>query len=354
MGDQDGRQVHTLARLPEFDRERVSALNTRLEALVTRGSGLADKSSLLWASALFDTDADGVIRHWRVFETVCDNDTDQRRTFPSVGLAVTALSQEGKQSVETLNKISESHARRYCDESAIGTKLSYAQELGQPAVNAQTVRLPYMFWPARLDPFRFGTGRTSDGKIAPLLDIRSAGTILEREKLVAASYASSTFCESITIVTPLPLTCEAVQGRVVIIGSSHRDSRDLHFTPLGAMPGAYVLANTIAGSRDTLMSPRSISSDARFWGVALFVCFVLLAARLRNLFAVIFGALLALTFLSIIANWFSIPASRSYESVNIAIVMIAIFLGFAAIAPDAEKWSATILGHIFRRHGERR
>ncbi|MCK1385679.1 CHASE2 domain-containing protein [Bradyrhizobium sp. 21] len=166
---------------------------------------------------------------------------------------------------------------------------------------------------------------------------------------MAETYAASGFCESTAAVTPLPLTCEAVQGRAVLVGSSHRDSRDLHFTPLGPMPGAYVLANTIAGARDTLLNSGGFGLDSRFWGIALFVAFALLAARLRNIFAIAVGASLALVFLSVIANWLSIPASRSYESVNSAMVMLAVFLAFAAIVPDVEKWIAVVGSRLFQR-----
>ena len=347
-----GATTHTLARLPEFDRERIVELNARLEALVARGGEDASNPSMLWGSALFETDPGGVIRHWRLLEPVCDGETAQRRTFPSVGLAIAALSIEGKQSLESLNRASASYAKRTCDDTAAAARTDL-QEFGWLAVNSRVVRLPYLFWPARSDPFRFGTGRASDGKVVPLLDIRSAAAILEREKPVAATYASTAFCESIAAVTPLPLTCDAVRGRVVLIGSSHRDSRDLHFTPLGPMPGAYVLANTIAGARDTLLSPSQIGSDSRFWGIGLFAAFAFLAARLRNIFAVALGAVLGLAFLSIVANWLSIPASRSYESVNAAMVMLAIFLAFAAIAPDVEKWIAALIGRISGRRAGR-
>ena len=34
-------------------------------------------------------------------------------------------------------------------------------------------------------------------------------------------------------------------GAIVIIGASHRDSGDIHLTPVGQMPGSLVLANSI-------------------------------------------------------------------------------------------------------------
>lgn len=340
--------THTLVRLPEFDRERIAAVNARLAALVARG-GDAGSPSLLWGSALFETDTGGVIRHWRLLEAVCDGDKTQHQAFPSVGLAMAALSREAKQSVEMLNRSLASYAARSCSDPAAGVRTPDMQEFDWLAVKSRVVRLPYLFWPARSDPFRFGTGRAHDGRVVPLLDVRSAATVLERETTVAGSYASRGFCESIAAVTPLPLTCEAVRGRVVLIGSSHRDSRDIHFTPLGPMPGAYVLANTIAGGRDTLLSPSQISTDSRFWGIALFAAFALLATRLRNIFAVAFGGLLALVFLSLVANWLSIPASRSYESINAAMIMLAIFLALAAIAPDVEKWITALAGRMSQR-----
>jgi hypothetical protein len=63
-----------------------------------------------------------------------------------------------------------------------------------------------------------------DGDQTPILTRRSALTITESDK---------------------PLSTEWLAGRVVMIGASFADSRDLHFTPLDRMPGNLVLINAI-------------------------------------------------------------------------------------------------------------
>jgi CHASE2 domain-containing sensor protein len=41
------------------------------------------------------------------------------------------------------------------------------------------------------------------------------------------------------------LSGDLIDGRVVIIGASNTDSRDIHRTPIGEMPGALIIANAI-------------------------------------------------------------------------------------------------------------
>lgn len=347
----DDDSAHELTRLPEFDRERISQATSRIEDLVTRGSENGDHPSLMWGAALFRTDYGGLIRHWRLIEPICD-DKSRPRAIPSIGLIIAAISQKGKQNIASLRLSAQSYAQRYC--SNPGPRLPTAlPEFNWLTVDSQYVRLPYLFWPTRSEPFRFGTGRASDGRIVPLIDIRSAGTLLDREKAAVDNYGSPSFCDALPGVMPPPLTCQAVEGRVVLIGSSHRDNHDRHFTPLGPMPGAYVLANTIAGAGDTLLNSDRFNLGSRFWAVVLFFALALIAARLRSLFAVASGALLALAFLSFVAGRLTIPVSQSYESVNSAMVMLAIFLPLAAVLPGLEKWPKALIARLSRRHVKR-
>ena len=50
--------------------------------------------------------------------------------------------------------------------------------------------------------------------------------------------------------TTQKLSNDLVKGRVVVIGASYRDSRDIYNTPLGEMPGAMVITNAIKSLHD--------------------------------------------------------------------------------------------------------
>lgn len=74
-----------------------------------------------------------------------------------------------------------------------------------------------------------GVVRSVDGMARPLISVVSAMPFLSAE-------------ESPAIAT------ELFEGSVVIVGAAHSFSRDYHQTPVGRMPGFYVIANHIRGS----------------------------------------------------------------------------------------------------------
>lgn len=42
-----------------------------------------------------------------------------------------------------------------------------------------------------------------------------------------------------------PISTDPVRGKIVIIGASYEASRDIHHTPVGAMPGALIITNAV-------------------------------------------------------------------------------------------------------------
>jgi CHASE2 domain-containing sensor protein len=339
----------------------------RLDALVS-GGDTNISSTVIWASTLFEADPTGIIRNWRLLETVCGVDKSNRRTFFSVGLITAALSNEGKQNIQQLHSSSRHYAQQYCEfiesdtDSAHQSALLSTKRESQLTGSANfswlrfgmtSTRLPYLFWPAPADTFRFGTARDSFGLTVPLVDIRSAATLLEREQGLKDNYEDADFCRKLSQVDPPPLSCEAIRGRVAIIGASHVDSRDSYFTPLGPMAGIYVIANTVAGARDTLLSKPGLKNNANFWGIVLFIIFGILAARVRNLFAIPLGILVATVFLTVVSGWLGIPVSTTYESVNTSIVMLAIFLTAGTIANDAAGWLSAVYRWVLPGKGNR-
>ena len=362
-------QNATEVRIPMHDTGKAhSSLNEAVQRLDALVSSPDKDSTVIWASTLFEADATGTIRNWRLLETVCGSEKSNRRTFLSVGLIAVALSSDGKQDLQQLHSSSAHYAQRYCDliesdtESAHKSALLYSKRGSEATGSASfswlkfgmtSTRLPYLFWPAPADTFRFGTARDSLGRTVPLIDIRSAATLLEREQGLKDIYNDPDFCHSLTQINPLPLSCEAIRGRVAIIGASHVDSRDSYFTPVGSMAGVYVIANTVAGARDTLLSEPWLKNNASFWGIVLFVIFGILAARMRNLFAVPLGMLVATMFLTAVSGWLAIPVSTTYQSVNTSIVMLAIFLTAGTVANDAGGWLSSCYRWLVTRKANR-
>ena len=169
----------TEVRIPTHATNKArSSLNEavqRLDALVSSKDANYN-STIIWASTLFEADATGTIRNWRLLETVCGAEKSNRRTFLSVGLIAAALSSDGKQDLQRLRSSSAQYAQRYCDlvendtESAHKSALLSTKQDSEPTSGADfswlkfgmtSTRLPYLFWPAAADTFRFGTARDS-------------------------------------------------------------------------------------------------------------------------------------------------------------------------------------------------
>ena len=298
-----------------------------------------ESAQTIWASALFDTESSGTIRFWQILEAACDNGAV--RGFPSVGLATAALLADGSSAIADLRRDVNIYAARYCGSQNVATAHDNALPDRMDAVmpwlklRRPTTRLPFLFWSASLEPFRFGTARTSTGSVAPLLEILSADAVLKRGARPMSS-GGNDVCDGTRATTAL--SCSLIAGRIVTIGASHIDSSDTYFTPLGSMPGVYILANTVAGARDTLLRTPSWYQRSTLWAVILFVTFVILVSRLRAIFAIIGAMLITIVFLTSVSSWIGISTTNTYHSINAAIVMLAIFLTTSSFFVKFENW----------------
>lgn len=82
-----------------------------------------------------------------------------------------------------------------------------------------------------------------------------------------------------------PLSSDIASGRVVVIGASYADARDVHRTPIGDMPGALVIANAIKSL--ALFGQFSLPPTWLQW--------------LLKLLLIVFAALIFLAFRSLLA-----------------------------------------------------
>lgn len=314
----------------------------------------AELPQTIWASALFNSEINGSIRFWRVIEAACDQ--SPALGFPSVGLVTAALLADQNQPIAKLRLDANAYAVKFCGSQSQDrtnpTDIVAAPPIADDkdimpwlALRKEAVRLPFLFWPDPQQPFRFGTARSTSGQIVPLVEILSARDLLKKNT-VGSNLFDSGACSGSDDATD---TCSRLKGRVVAIGASHIDSSDNYFTPLGSMPGVYILANTIAGSRDTLLRNPSWFQSAAVWSILLFLSFMLLVSRLRAAFAVIAASLVAIAFLTVISGWVGISTTATYHSLNASIVMLAIFLATGSFFADIEKWLRAITTWIVGR-----
>jgi len=193
-----------------YYRERASFLD----------DAVAASPNLHWGSPLFVLDRDRLLRRWRLWEPACRDGAPG--IVPSIQLLSVALWQAPRRGADQIDEALAGLAPADCGEPMSGdgqpTTLRIADLTLGAAPGALAQRILYTL------PWRLGPGeaypRTPEG--APALSVRSALPITDGQ---------------------LPVASEGLRGRVVVIGSSFEDSRDLYHTPLGVMPGAMVLIN---------------------------------------------------------------------------------------------------------------
>ncbi len=102
----------------------------------------------------------------------------------------------------------------------------------------------------------------------------------------------------------LPVAKDNLQGRIVLIGNSYRDSGDWRLTPVGEMPGMYIIGNainTIVSNLQPIASPWWLTTAFNIAAVILAACmFHFVSGSLIDM-----GITLALAALLSIISWYS-------------------------------------------------
>lgn len=147
-------------------------------------------------------------------------------------LATALLWQKDKepaQAIAAVNQKLKSLVPKYCDQEPANDPHSHSESAVIEIADQELSALPSGLAQRILYtlPWKLKEGEAypvidQDGTEVPLLTIRSALPIIEGDRRVTADWLT---------------------GRVVVIGASFEDSRDLHFTPLGRMPGQLVVIN---------------------------------------------------------------------------------------------------------------
>lgn len=180
---------------------------------------IAASDELHWAAPLFRPDKDGVIRNWQLIVGGCRE--GELELLPSVQL-LSVLLEYGREAVALSDQLIRG-SQTDCQQTP---HFDGEIPLGQNKVIAFAGsdlrhRIIYALPPAPQDGYLSIEWK---GVSLPALTSISAKALL----------ASST-----------PPTAGLLDGSIVIIGATHPDSGDIHQTPLGAMTGALILANSI-------------------------------------------------------------------------------------------------------------
>ncbi len=188
---------------------------------------VAAKPGAYWASTLFVRDPDYRVRRFRNVEPTC-NDGEAAVT-PAMQVLAAALLLDPEGGPARLREALGAY-RPACGEADApgGAALADRQiELGGVALALAGDRVSSRIL------FNFGGDRRPEAT-PPRVPFRS------RETPLLTRLPAHRVTEG-----QQPLDASLVRDRVVAIGASYADSRDLHATPLGEMPGAVILLNAI-------------------------------------------------------------------------------------------------------------
>jgi CHASE2 domain-containing sensor protein len=254
----------------------------------------ANNSNIFWVLSLFDFDEDWSIRKLRLAEASCaENGTT---ALLSVPMAISLLEDGGRSRLRSQASAIETSAIAACRvrTAAVSGAKPKIPEIGE------RVRIPYAFvWSQGLGSA--GTGLLRNNSRAMLISVPA-------RQLTGS-----------TELAPFPFT-----DRYVVIGSTHGNSRDFYRTPLGVMPGVYVLANAIAGAPD-IVNARSWSGIWSFGlAVVVFGLFMIIAILARGALAALLIGLICV--ISVVALSSLIIPSVAIEVVTLAVAMLGLQL----------------------------
>jgi CHASE2 domain-containing sensor protein len=262
-------------------------------------SAAAGKANIRWITTLNDISADRAVRKIRLWQSVCDGATGT--AYPSAALAAAALLFSSSRHGEDLDSFL---AARVAEECGQANPVPAAW----PPAAEQAAAIPYVIT---------GTSR------APLLFRRiGAGQLVTYENGVAAKAGE--------------IDRDPFAGRVVLLGATHSASGDVYETPLGTMPGAIILANSIVQAKAIVETPPVPAWTRNALVMALFLIFAFVARSFYGAPAVVLIGLLSLAALFAISRLFGFAAGVNV--IAVAVPGFALFKLVDSIVHIAMSW----------------
>jgi len=184
---------------------------------------------LYWAAPLFQLDRDFVVRRWRLWEATCGNKHGD--VVPSIQLLVATLLLKPQNRTGGLEGVLAPFRHFACGTRSArpdhDSTAANQLRLGRVVLNVDESHLERRILysiPWKLGPTDARPRIDIDGRPMPLLFQIPAHQIIDAPEGVAK---------------------DKMLGRVVVIGGSFLDGRDIYATPLGPMPGTFIIINAI-------------------------------------------------------------------------------------------------------------
>jgi CHASE2 domain-containing sensor protein len=275
--------------LPQLFREPIEGESRRTlrEPFFGKNNFGGPDARVFFASPLFEVDeSDFRLRRWRLWEVASNQEI-----VPSVELLAVALFrkpqdpvsafQEVKRNIRILTQVeTPSEPQHFGDTNVWIADMAFekdAEAIGQRILYS----IPWTLRPGESYP-----GNFVRRSVLPIVKGDASG----HEQNPANKYSVQCALSS-KATSKAPLDSSWLKGRVVVIGASFKDSRDIYATPIGQMPGAMVIVNAI----NSLYAHELIKKPELYWVIPIEIVLIVIMsiafARLDSFLAILLSSI---------------------------------------------------------------
>jgi CHASE2 domain-containing sensor protein len=249
-----------------------------------------------WASALFDSTGNKVVRRWKLWQPVCTAD-NQPEVVPSIELLAMSLVKEDCMTQDVQNAL-RSFLPEDCDRDYASPQKSLPETFNLCGLPINTkdrwgINQRIMYPMSWLDS-------VTDEVDMPVLTILSAQPYTE---------------------SPPQAKLKTLTDSIVILGKSYREGSDIHSTPLGDMSGALIIVNAI----HSVLQYEKIELSP-IVGLLTIALFIVIMSILFGIFPSCWGMIVSGIFIIFVLLPFTMVFFHYGMWFNIALPLIAITL----------------------------
>lgn len=283
---------------------------------------IAGRANIRQAASLALKDSDGVVRRWRLAQTVCENGAGL--AYPSPQLIAAAIAAGRAQS--DLDRFLDWRARSACARVKTADKTGEAPAPKNPG--------PAPDWPRNPAEEANISFLFSADPGAPMPEIEDAAG---RATALMRRIPARTLVDAQGVALPAARVADApFAGRFVIVGATHSDTFDEHPTPIGRLPGVVIAANAVAGAPAILSAARIGDAGRTLIALALFAAMALASSRLRAAAASVVVTLICLAAAPLLGRL--VAPSSALEIVASALAMLAAFAAAQSLWDIVAGW----------------
>ncbi len=268
---------------------------------------ITERPQITWVTTLNNYDDARIVQSLRLWQSICGD--EQKMILPSATLAVSALDQKPGQLQLFLN-----------DQLATDCNGTPSAQLAWPKHRAQTAAIPYLFGELNGVVGSYQIQRGERG-IPAVIQLRAGALVSKRDvgfDVVADVHAAP------------------FKDRFVLIGATHADSSDIYQTPLGAMPGVVILANSLVSANAIVNSPTSSPLQRNVLSALMVIFFVAMNRWFIGVLAATLTLVGVALFLFLTTKLLGF--SSGVESIAVGISGFALFKFFDGITQLVTNW----------------